>query len=107
TPRNPVFMYYEDDFKHPYPTQADIVVSIDSVAEKKWACINAMPSQFGDADSWQARTRQNMPTTYQARQAPLLEVVKQRNEAVANKYRAQLIALYGEQKGKAVKYAEA
>jgi len=105
--RNPVFMYYEDDFKHPYPTQADIVVSIDSVAEKKWACITAMPSQFGDADSWQARTRPNIPTTEAGRKAALLDVVKTRNENVANKYRAQLIALYGEQKGKAVKYAEA
>src|SRR5262245_2236124 len=84
TKRNPVFMYYEDDFKHPYPTQADIVVSIDTVAEKKWACINAMPSQFGDADSWQARTRPNIPNNEQDRKAALLQVVKDRNEAVAN-----------------------
>jgi N-acetylglucosamine malate deacetylase 1 len=107
TPRNPVFMYYSDDFKHPYPFQADVVVSIDSVAEKKWACISAMPSQFGDADSWQARTRPDVPKTEPARSQFLLDMVKTRNEAVANQYRAQLIALYGEQRGKAVKYAEA
>ncbi|MCC7010362.1 MAG: PIG-L family deacetylase [Acidobacteria bacterium] len=107
TPRNPVFMYYQDDFKRPYPFQPDIVVSIDAVAEKKWACITAMSSQFGDADSWQARTRPNIPRNEADRQAALLEGVKQRNEAVANQYRQQLIALYGEQRGRAVKYAEA
>ena len=107
TRRNPVFMYYQDDFKRPYPFQADIVVSIDAVAEKKWACITAMPSQFGDADSWQGRTRPDVPAGNQARPAYLLNLVKLRNEAVANQYRAQLVALYGEQRGRAVKYAEA
>jgi LmbE family N-acetylglucosaminyl deacetylase len=107
TRRNPVFMYYSDDFKHPYPFRADIVVSIDAVAEKKWACISAMPSQFGDADSWQARTRPDVPTAPAARGQFLLDMVKQRNEAVANQYRAELVALYGPERGKQVKYAEA
>lgn len=107
TRRNPVFMYYSDDFQHPHPFRADVVVSIDAVAEKKWACISAMPSQFGDADSWQARTRPDVPTTPAARAEFLLNMVKVRNEAVANQYRAQLVALYGEQRGKQVRYAEA
>jgi LmbE family N-acetylglucosaminyl deacetylase len=107
TRRNPVFMYYSDDFKHPYEFRADIVVSIDAVAEKKWACISAMPSQFGDADSWQARTRPDVPQAPAARSQFLLEMVKQRNEAVANQYRSQLVALYGAERGKQVRYAEA
>jgi N-acetylglucosamine malate deacetylase 1 len=107
TKRNPVFMYYSDDFKTPYPFRPDIVVSIDAVAEKKWSCISAMPSQFGDADSWQGRTRPDVPAGDQARPAYLLNLVKLRNEAVANQYRSQLVALYGEQRGRAVKYAEA
>jgi LmbE family N-acetylglucosaminyl deacetylase len=107
TTRNPVYMYYQDDFKRPYAFQPDVVVSIDSVAEKKWACITAMPSQFGDADSWQARTRPGIPAADRARQETLLNGVKTRNEAVANQYRSQLIALYGAERGRAVKYAEA
>jgi LmbE family N-acetylglucosaminyl deacetylase len=109
TKRNPVYMYYQDDFKRPYVFQPDVVVSIDAVAEKKWGCITAMPSQFGDADSWQARTRPDIPAnaTDQVRKDALLQTVKLRNEAVANQYRAELIALYGEARGKAVKYAEA
>ena len=105
--RNPVFLYHSDDFKQPYPFEPSIVVSIDATAEKKWACISAMPSQFGDADSWQGRTRPGVPAGDQARQAFLLEGVKQRSAAVADKYRAQLVALYGEARGRQVKYAEA
>ena len=105
--RNPVFLYHSDDFTKPYPFDPSIVVSIDASADKKWACILAMPSQFGDADSWQARTRPGVPAGDQERRQFLLEGVKQRSAAVADKYRAQLVALYGEQRGRQVKYAEA
>ena len=104
--RNPIYLYYSDDFKTPAPFDPTIVVSIDAVAEKKWACIAAMPSQFGDADSWQARTRSDVPTGEAERRAFLVNMVKERTAAVADKYRAQLVALYGE-RGKQVKYAEA
>ncbi|MPZ19884.1 MAG: PIG-L family deacetylase [Luteitalea sp.] len=105
--RNPVFMYYSDAFKRPYPFEPTIVVSIDAVAEKKWKCVSAMPSQFGDADSWQARTQPDAPDDDQGRRAFLLDMVKARSAAVADQYREQLVALYGEQRGRQVKYAEA
>ena len=76
--RNPVFLYPTDNFKKPYRFKPDIVVSIDGSAEKKWACIQAMASQFGEADSWQARTRPGVPASDQERRAFLLEGVKQR-----------------------------
>lgn len=107
TKGNPVFMYYSDAFKQPYVFDPTLVVSIDDVAEKKWACIAAMPSQFGDKDSWQGRTLPNVPQDDKARQAYLVDIVKKRAEAVANQYRERLVALYGETKGRQVKYAEA
>ena len=107
TVRNPVFLHYSDDFQRPYPFKADVVVSIDETAEKKWSCVTAMPSQFGDKDSWQGRTRPDVPPGDRERPAYLLELAKQRTAAVANKYRDRLIAMYGEQRGRAVKYAEA
>jgi hypothetical protein len=61
TKRNPVYMYYSDSFLDPKPFTPTLVVGIDDVAEKKWKCISAMPSQFGDKDSWQARTLPNVP----------------------------------------------
>jgi N-acetylglucosamine malate deacetylase 1 len=107
TKGNPVFMYHSDGFKQPYPFEATMVVSIDAVAEKKWQCVSAMPSQFGDADSWQGRTRPNVPKGDAERKAYLLDLIKQRDANIANQYRDRLAALYGEEKGRKVKYAEA
>ena len=107
TPRNPVFMYYSDGFQDPKPFTPTIVVGIDAVADKKWACVSAMPSQFGDADSWQGRTIQSVPKGDRERAAYLLDIVKKRNIAVADQYRERLVTLYGEERGKKVQYAEA
>jgi N-acetylglucosamine malate deacetylase 1 len=107
TPRNPVFMHYSDDFQQPTPFRADIVVPIDSAAEKKWACVSAMPSQFGDKDSWQGRTLPNVPAGDAERKAYLLDLFKQRNVAVADKYRERLTALHGADRGGKARYAEA
>jgi LmbE family N-acetylglucosaminyl deacetylase len=107
TARNPVFLYYSDAFQQPLPFNPSIVVGFDDVADKKWQCISAMPSQFGDKDSWQARTLPNVPAADRERQAYLLEQVKKRSSAVADQYRDRLVALYGQERGGRIKYAEA
>lgn len=107
TPRNPVYLYYSDDFLKPYPFQPAIVVGIDDVAEKKWRCISAMPSQFCDRDSWQGRTFANVPPDDAGRAKYLLDQFKLRNEDVANRYRDRLIELYGNDRGRTIRYAEA
>ena len=107
TPRNPLFFYYSDGFEFPAKFVPTMVVDIDAVAEKKWQCIQAMPSQFGDADSWQGRTRPDVPKNDAERPAYLLKLAQQRTAAVADQYRDRLVALYGEERGKKVKYAEA
>jgi LmbE family N-acetylglucosaminyl deacetylase len=107
TPRNPVFMYYSDNFQDPKPFTPTMVVDIGAQADKKWKCISAMPSQFGDKDSWQARTGANVPTADREREAYLLEGVKKRGMSVAQQYRARLIELYGKERGEKVQYAEA
>src|SRR4029079_11737178 len=107
TKGNPIFLFYSDNFKKPYHFDPILAVSIDEVAQKKWDCISALPSQFGDADSWQARYGRNVPTDEAGRKAYLIEGVKQRSAEVANQYRNLLVQLYGEQKGRGIKYAEA
>src|SRR4029453_9023432 len=107
TPRNPVFMYYSDGFQDPKPFTASIVVGIDDVAEKKWSCVSAMPSQFADQDSWQGRTIANVPKGDRERAAYLLDIVKKRNIAIADQYRERLVALYGQERGAKIRYAEA
>ena len=73
---NPVYMYYSDAFLKPYPFDPTLVVPIDDSAEKKWQCISAMPSQFGDKDSWQGRTLPGVPQDDAGRQTYLLEQVR-------------------------------
>jgi LmbE family N-acetylglucosaminyl deacetylase len=107
TQRNPVYMYYSDAFLKPYPFDPTLVVPIDGGADQKWRCISAMPSQFGDKDSWQGRTLPNVPQDDRGREAYLLEQVKSRSAAVADKYRERLVALYGQERGSKVRYAEA
>jgi LmbE family N-acetylglucosaminyl deacetylase len=107
TVRNPVFMYYSDGFVDPKPFEPTVVVGIDQAADKKWKCVSAMPSQFGDKDSWQGRTLPNVPAGDREREAYLLDLIKKRNIAVADQYRQQLVSLYGKERGQAIKYAEA
>jgi LmbE family N-acetylglucosaminyl deacetylase len=107
TPRNPVYMYYSDGFEDPKPFTPTMVVGIDAVAEKKWQCVSAMPSQFGDKDSWQGRTIPNVPAGDRERAAFLLDLVKKRNSAVAEQYRDRLISIYGEAQARKIQYAEA
>jgi N-acetylglucosamine malate deacetylase 1 len=107
TPRNPLFFYFSDGFREPTPFVPTMVVDIDAVAEKKWQCISAMPSQFGDRDSWQARTRPDVPDSETERPAYLLKLAQQRTAAVADQYRDRLVELYGEERGRKVRYAEA
>lgn len=107
TKRNPIFLFYSDGFQKPYPFDPIVAVGFDDVAQKKWDCVGDMPSQFADADSWQARYRGNAPADPAERAAMILNGVKQRSAEVANQHRALLVKLYGDQKGKAIKYAEA
>jgi LmbE family N-acetylglucosaminyl deacetylase len=107
TKLNPIFLYYSDGFQDPKPFNPTLVVGIDDVAEKKWQCVSAMPSQFGDKDSWQGRTLPNVPDGDRERQTYLLELVKKRNTAVAEQYRDRLRAMYGPEAANKVRYAEA
>lgn len=105
--RNPIFLYYSDGFQKPYPFEPTLVVGIDDVADEKWACLAAMPSQFADADSWQARYRKDVPEDPEARQRYIADLLKQRSANVADEYRDRLLELYGEERGRSIQYAEA
>lgn len=107
TQRNPVFLFYSDNFNKPTPFDPTIIVSIDEVADTKWNCISAMSSQFSDLHSWQASTLPGIPKDDQGRAAFILNIVKQWSADVAIKYRNRLIELHGPDKGSKVKYAEA
>ncbi|HEX7896342.1 MAG TPA: PIG-L family deacetylase [Planctomycetota bacterium] len=43
--RNPLFLHFEDEFTRPAPFQADVIVPIDDVFERKLSALEAMESQ--------------------------------------------------------------
>lgn len=105
--QNPIFLHLHDGFQKPYPFQPDIVIGFDEVAEEKWKCVHSMPSQFGDAGSWQAQTNPEVPDDPEAREQYLVNTVKKRSAAIADEYRDRLAKLYGEERAREVEYAEA
>ena len=106
--KNPIFLYSYDRFQKPTPFQADIVVSIDSAIDKKVEALALVESQFieggatGDPDK-----APKTPEERETRREQVKENFKRRFASVANNCREKLIELYGEEVGKAVKYAEA
>ena len=110
TPRvekNPVFLYYYDRFQKPYPFEPDLVVGIDEVGAQKYECMAALRSQFSDWNAWHAGYLDQVPKDEAGRKAFIAEMFQQRDAAIADTYRDLLVSLYGEQRGRAFKYAEA
>ena len=106
--RNPVFLSYEDRFTKPTPMQADIVVAIDDVVEKKLAAVEAMPSQFYEGG---ANGGPNLVPSDEAgktrRKNEVREGFKRRFAGSAQRFRAKLREMYGTEQGDKVQYAEA
>ena len=107
--RNPVFMYFPDRFKRPYPFQADIAISIDDVFDKKIHALDALESQvYEGGANGSARTliirKAHDPV---ARKEILKASWFGRNSRIAERFRESLVKWYGPEKGKAVKTAEA
>ena len=108
TKRNPIFLFYSDAFLKPYPFDPIIAVGFDEVAQKKWDCIRRHAVAVRRRGLLAGAVPRAMcPTDEAGRKAFLLDSVKQRSADVANQYRDLLVKLYGEQKGRAIKYAEA
>lgn len=108
--KNPLFLYSSDGFQKPYPFKADIIVSVDDVFDQKVTAIHEMPSQHyeGGANGSEEHVKSVPPAgDVAARKAWLRERWERRQGGEANRFRAALIQWYGEEKGKAVKFAEA
>jgi len=105
---NPVFLYSYDRFQRPNPFRPDVVVAIDAVIEKKVDALMKIESQFieGGCNGWRSPLP-DKPGAREKRVQSRREGFKRRFAAVADRCRDQLIAVYGEEKGKQVRYAEA
>jgi LmbE family N-acetylglucosaminyl deacetylase len=102
--KNPVFLYYEDNFQRPNPFRPDIAVALDDVIDKKIAALDSHVSQFYEWLPWVAGTSADVPKDPAERKAWLK---RSRTREIGPVVRASLIKWYGNQKGDAARYYEA
>ena len=103
-PRNPVFLYLEDDFQLPVPFTPDVAVDIDDVWEQKIASLDAHTSQFYEWLPWVDGALDKVPVDAAARRRWL----SGRRSVLPNpSVRAALERRYGTVKGREICHAEA
>ena len=108
--KNPVFLYSADRFQKPNPFEADIIVGIDEVVQKKIEAIWQLESQI--ESTWATGGFERImpipksgPEREQRYQA-FVEGQLRRNRK-PEKYNKTLMELYGREKADDIKYVEA
>ncbi len=102
--KNPVFLYFQDNFKKPNPFQPDIAVDITPVIEKKLAGLDAHQSQFYEWLPWIGNYESEVPKDPSKYKDWLLQkrVAKPNPEV-----QKSLVKWYGANQAAKVLYAEA
>ncbi|MGD0500117.1 MAG: PIG-L family deacetylase [Bryobacteraceae bacterium] len=102
--RNPVFLYYDDNFQRPAPFRPDVVVNIDDVWATKIDALDAQVSQMYEWLPWVAGNLDQVPKDPAARKKWLSET---RGGRIAPEIRAALVKRYGAEQGQKIQHAEA
>ena len=101
--KNPVFLYFQDNFKKPNPFQPDIAVDITKGIDKKKYRLDAHQSKFYECLPWKAGNPVEVPEGQAERIAWLKKL---RGSGISPEVKASLQKWYGTEKGEQVKFAE-
>jgi len=101
--KNPIFMYYEDNFQEPTPFRPDVAVAIDDVWDLKIAALDAQVSQMYEWLPWVDGRLAEVPADAASRKQWLS---KSRTRQISPAVRAALEKRYGAQ-AQQVQHAEA
>jgi LmbE family N-acetylglucosaminyl deacetylase len=105
---NPVFLFYPDGFQKPNLFQPDIVVSVDSVIEKKLDALDTLESQFYEGGALgSAALIPSDPEKQTERRRKVRADFAARDPGVARRYREKLAEWYGKERADKVHHAEA
>ncbi len=106
--KNPVFLYFPDQFQKPNPFQPDVAVSIDAVIQKKLDALDALESQFyeGGANGYPELIPTD-PAKQQERHREVRAGFERRSQNLAERFRSKLAEFYGADKAGSIRYAEA
>lgn len=102
--KNPVFLYYQDNFQKPNPFSPDIAVDITDTFEKKIDALDSHVSQFYEWLPWLDGKLADVPKDPKARREYLK---KSRSGSVSPAVRTALEKYYGKDGAAKVQYAEA
>lgn len=103
----PVALYAWDHFTRPYPFVADVVIDIGAVIERKIEALSCHASQVYEWLPYNRSELGTVPSEPAERLAWLKERFGGYLSGLAEMYREQLVARYGPERGRAVRYAEA
>src|SRR5882724_12702871 len=101
--RNPVFLYFQDNFQRPNPFRPDVTVIIDDVFDKKVAAFDAHVSQFYEWLPWVDGRLDQVPKDPDARRK---WVASQRVRPISPATLASLTKWYGAERAKQARYVE-
>lgn len=102
--KNPVFLYFQDHFKRPYPFHPDVAIDITSVFVQKIHALDAHQSQFYEWLPWIGHYLNQVPQNKSEREAWLAQT--EAHSITPDVYTA-LEKWYGKERAAQVKQAEA
>lgn len=106
--KNPVFLFYADNFQKPTPFTPDVAVNIDAVMDKKLDALMLIESQFYEGGA--LGNAENIPTDpakIEDRRRLVRTGLAGRNKTQAQKFRSLLGDWYGKEAAEKVQYTEA
>lgn len=104
--KNPVFLYYEDEFRKPSPFHPDVAVAVDDVWSLKVDAMDAHVSQVYEWLPWVDGKSEAVPADPEARKQWLSEWMRQ-VAPLTPATRQALDKWYGPERARAVRDAEA
>jgi LmbE family N-acetylglucosaminyl deacetylase len=104
---NPVICYFSDTFRKPVPFCADVVIAIDDVIERKFDALHRHTSQMYEWLPWHQGKLAEVPADDAERRRWMIGQRISRDRNRADRFREQLIARYGPERGSAVQHCEA
>ncbi len=102
--KNPVFLYFQDNFQRPNPFRPDIAVDITSVNDQKTFALDAHVSQVYEWLPWIGHYLNEVPKDKNER---LKWLATKWVEPITPAIKTSLVKWYGEEKAAQVKFAEA
>jgi LmbE family N-acetylglucosaminyl deacetylase len=106
-PRPPVILYFSDAFKKPCRFEPHVVVDIELEFERMVAMLHCHESQFYEWLPYNAGYLEQVPLNEAERRTWLAERIGRRIRPLADRYRQQVVATYGPDRGHQVRYIEA